>query len=270
MKTVLITGAASGIGRAAAILFARMGWSVAATMKEPEKELQLVNQQNISCYRLDVTDQEQIESCLKAVIRDFGKIDVLVNNAGIYTIKPLEVASKDEIHQIIHTNLIGTIHMMQAILPYFRKRRSGLIINLSSVAGRTAFPYQTIYQSTKWGIEGLSEGMMYELHQLGIGIKIIEPGMIRTHLYDGVWDRTYKDYPKEYRNSFRNWQNFLLNRFQKGYDPRKTAITILRAATDGRHKLRYTSGYDIKAAFLLRAILPFRCFIKVMSRITGV
>lgn len=270
MKTVLITGAASGIGRAAAILFAQKGWRVAATMREPEKEKELTVFSNLKCFRLDVTDNAQIKSCLNSVIREFGKIDVLINNAGRYTMKPLEIASDDDVNHIIHTNLIGTIQMMKAIIPYYRKRSSGMIINLSSVAGRTAFPYQTIYQSTKWAIEGLSEGMMYELKNIGITIKIVEPGMIRTSLYDEVKDFSFQEYPKEYLDSFVNWHNYLLNRYRKGTDPRVTAKTIYRAATDGKKKIRYTSGCDVKAAFLLRGTLPFCLFRRAMSRITGV
>ena len=265
MKTVLITGASRGIGKATALIFLKNGWQVAATMRELEKETYLTGLKNVKCYRLDVTDPASINLAIQSVIKDFGGIDVLINNAGVYTTKPLEMVSENEIHQIIDTNIIGTISMTKAIIPYYRSRRAGLIINLSSMAGRTTFPYQSLYHGTKWAIEGISEGLMYELKKCNIGIKIIEPGMIRTDLYDRMKGLNMDHYPNEYRKSFHNWHDYLMKSYQKGNMSDMVAKTIYRAAVNHKKKLRYPSGMDTKMVFFIRSLLPFSLFKRIIS-----
>ncbi|SET79490.1 NADP-dependent 3-hydroxy acid dehydrogenase YdfG [Natronincola peptidivorans] len=270
MKTVLITGASKGIGKSAALLFQKNGWNVAATMRDPNKESDLTKLENVKCYQLDVTDHESIKRCLSSVIKDFGGIDVLVNNAGVYTTNPLEITAENDIHYIIHINIIGTINMVKAIIPYFRANNNGLVINISSIAGKTTFPYQSLYHGTKWAIEGISEGLLYELRQLNIHIKIVEPGMVRTNLYDEIKNLNLDNYPAYYKTSFKNWHRYLMQSYQKGYDPDFTAKTIYKAAVDNKSRFRYASGSDTKMAFLLRSLLPFSMFKKVIFRMSGI
>ncbi len=270
MKTVLITGASKGIGRATALLFQKNGWNVAATMREPEKESDLRELRNMKCYQLDVTDNDSIKGCLKAVTKDFGNIDVLVNNAGVYTTKPLEMTSEDDINKLINTNIIGTIHMTQMILPYFRRRKEGIIINLSSMAGKSTFPFQSLYHTTKWAIEGLSEGLQHELKKLNIKVKIVEPGMVKTNLYDSMQKLSVNNYPDDYKNSFKNWHGYMIGSFNSTYGPDVTANTIYKAATDQKSKLRYASGSDTKMIFLLRSILPFALFTGFIRKLSKI
>lgn len=265
MKTVLITGASSGIGKAAVILFQKRGWNVAATMRNPENETDLRNLKNVHCYPLDITDVDSIQKGLASAIRDFGSIDVLVNNAGIYTTKPLEMASEKDVNQLIRTNIIGTINVTKTILPYFRSRAEGKIINISSVAGRATFPFQSLYHGTKWAIEGISEGIYYELKEMNIKVKIVEPGMVKTNLYDSLKNLTIDDYPAKYHNRFKKWHHYLIESFHKGYGPDVTANTIYKAAVDDSLRLRYASGLDTKLVFFLRTILPFRIYYRVVQ-----
>jgi NADP-dependent 3-hydroxy acid dehydrogenase YdfG len=267
MKTVFITGASSGIGKATALMFQKKGWNVAATMKEPEKETELNKLENVKCYRLDVTDFESIRKTVKSARLDFGDIDVLVNNAGIYTTKPLEMTSENDIFRIINTNIIGTLNVIKTVLPYFRNRKAGIIINVSSIAGKTTFPYQTVYHGTKWAIEGITEGLQYELKELNIRIKLVEPGMVKTNLYNSVKNISIDDIPFEYKRSFMNWHRYLLENFYNGYDPNIDAKTIYKAATDNKLKLRYVSDFKTKFVFILRALLPLSFFSFIVRKL---
>jgi NADP-dependent 3-hydroxy acid dehydrogenase YdfG len=269
MKTVFITGASSGIGKAAAFLFQKQGWNVAATMRNPDKETGLNGLKNVRCYSIDVTDVDSIQKGITSAINDFGAVDVLVNNAGVYTTKPLEMVSEKDINHLINTNIIGTVNAIKMILPYFRSRSGGKIINISSVAGKSTFPFQSLYHGTKWAIEGISEGLYYELKNLNIQIKVVEPGMVKTNLYDAVKNLAFDDYPAEYHSSFRSWHNYLIESFQKGYGPDVTAKTIYKAALDNKCRLRYASGLDTKLIFFLRTLLPFtmyRRLVQILSR----
>lgn len=270
MSTVLITGASSGIGKATAKLFQSKGWNVIATMRNPHVEKELVKLDNVKVLQCDVTNPNSIKTAVTQGIGIFGNIDVLVNNAGIYSTNPLEMHSENEINHIINTNIIGTIYMIQAILPHFRSQRRGSIINISSVAGRSTFPFQSLYHTTKWAVEGMSEGLQYELKRLNITVKVVEPGMVKTNLYDETRESSVESYPKDYLNSFKKWHNYLMGNFNKGYAPDVTAKTIYKAAIDQKSKLRYASGFDTKMVLLLRSILPFSMYNLFVRKLSGI
>ena len=139
-KTIFITGASSGIGRAAVELFAKKGWQVAATMRSPEKESSLQKLENVRLFRLDVTQPKTIAEALKGALQAFGDIDVLVNNAGYGAVGIFEKAEAAQIQKQFDTNVFGLMNVTRAFLPHFRKRKSGRIINISSVGGRVTFP----------------------------------------------------------------------------------------------------------------------------------
>jgi NADP-dependent 3-hydroxy acid dehydrogenase YdfG len=270
MKTIFITGASTGIGEASALLFRQKGWNVAATMRDLTAESKLSKLDNVKCYQLDVTDTASIAKSIKAAVNDFGKIDVLLNNAGVYTTGPLECASEKQIRQQIDTNIFGTFNVTKEMLPYFRERRAGTIINVSSIAGRVTFPYQVLYHSTKWAIEGFSEGLQFELRDFNIKVKIVEPGMVKTPLYNHPELILKNNTIKEYDNSFKKWYIYLLNNYKNGYAADVTAETIFKAANDNSYKLRYPSGSDTKSAFLLKKILPFSLFTFVIRKMSKI
>lgn len=183
-KTVLITGASSGIGKATAKYFLQKGWNVAATMRSPIKTGEGTTAKNIICPRLDVTLPETIDSAVRETVERFGRIDVLVNNAGYALMGPIEGVTPEQLEHQFKTNVFGLVSTIQTVLPIMRQQGSGTIINVASIGGRLAFPLTSAYHATKWAVEGLSESIRYELQQFNIQVKIIEPGGIRTNFID--------------------------------------------------------------------------------------
>lgn len=178
-KTIFITGASSGIGKASAKLFAANGWNVIATMRKPEIETELTEFENISLLGLDVTNLEQIQETVQYVLSKHN-VDVVFNNAGYALMGALEAVSDEEISAQMETNFFGVVRVTKAFIPYFREKGEGLFITTGSSAGLAGFPIGSIYDASKWAIEGWSESLSYELSELNIGIKTIEPGMVAT------------------------------------------------------------------------------------------
>ena len=183
-KTVFITGSSSGIGKATALYFAERGWNVAATMRTPSSDHDLAKIKNIKLFRLDVTNEESIDAAFVSALAEFGQIDVVVNNAGYGAIGIFEKATTDQVKKQFDTNLFGVMNVIRLILPYFRKRRQGTIINVSSMGGLITFPIYSLYHGTKWAIEGFSEALLFELRPFNIKVKLVEPGAIKTDFYN--------------------------------------------------------------------------------------
>ena len=176
-KTIFITGTSSGLGKASATYFAEQGWNVAATMRAPEKETELTTYDNIKIFQLDVTNLEQVRNATEQAIATFGKIDVVLNNAGMGTYGALELAQEADIDWQFAVNTRGPINIIRAFLPHFRSNGSGLFINVSSYMGiTTAVPLGSLYNMSKFALEGLTEGLYYELKPLNIDLRLIEQG----------------------------------------------------------------------------------------------
>jgi NADP-dependent 3-hydroxy acid dehydrogenase YdfG len=182
-KTVLITGASTGIGKATAQLFQQQGWNVVATMRSPEKSPELSDLPNVLCLPLDVTKADTIQAAIDRAIAEFGTIDVLINNAGYALIGAFEACDMADIRGQFETNVFGLMEVTRAILPHFRLRQQGILVNVASMGGRVAFPIYSPYHATKWAVDGFSESLQYELRQFNIKVKIIEPGAIKTDFY---------------------------------------------------------------------------------------
>ena len=178
-KTIFITGASSGLGKATARLFQSKGWNVIATMRNPENETELTHLDNISLLPLDVTDSGQIKTTVEKAI-SLHDIDVVFNNAGYGLMGALEGLTDEKIVQQINTNLLGVLRITQAFIPYFRQKKCGLFISTTSIGGFMGFPLHSIYHATKFALEGWSESMSFELSKFGIGIKTVAPGGIST------------------------------------------------------------------------------------------
>lgn len=176
-KTIFITGTSSGLGKASAKYFAEQGWNVAATMRTPEKETELTQYENIKIFKLDVTDLEQVALATKDAIATFGKIDVVVNNAGMGVYGALELAKEADIDWQFAVNVRGAINVIRAFLPHFKANGIGKFINVSSYMGlTTAVPLGSLYNMSKFALEGLTEGLYYELKPLNISLHLIEQG----------------------------------------------------------------------------------------------
>lgn len=269
MKTILITGASSGIGKETAILFADKGWNVAATMRKQERLSMFADNKNIKTYLLDVKDKNAVTACIKQVISDSGRIDAIVNNAGIYMVNPLEMTSDEVVDDIVETNIKGVLHTTKAVLEHFRINKSGVIVNISSIAGRATFPFHSVYHTSKWAVEGLSESLYYELAPMGIRVKVVEPGVVKTELYKSVQNFPIDQYPTEYRDNFQRAHASLMNKVKSGYSPKQDANTIYKAVNSNNSKLRYTTDSTTKLAFFLRWLLPLPAFGRCVKTVFG-
>jgi len=242
-KTVLITGASSGFGKAAAKLFDTNGWNVIATMRSPEKETELAALGNVFISKLDVTDKQSIQNAVKSGIEKFGKIDVLVNNAGYGALGALEAATEEQVKQQFDVNLFGLIEVTKAVLPGMRQQKYGTIINVSSVGGKVTFPFSSLYNATKFAVEGLTESMQYELDPFGIRLKIVEPGGYKTEFAGRSMTLFSNDGLDEYQPAFNKFMGMIDN-WPMSENIGEVADAIYEAATDGTEKLRYPVGHD--------------------------
>lgn len=246
-NTVLITGASTGIGRATAIYFHEQGWNVIATMRTPKKEQELTQLENMVVSRLDVTDLASIESAIADGIEKFGGIDVLVNNAGYGAYGPLEAFPRDNIVRQFDTNVVGLLDVTRAILPHFRKRKEGTVINISSVGGKVTFPLGALYHGTKFAVEGITEALAFEFMQIGCKAKIVEPGSIATDFGGRSFDFQNDEGMAEYQrmvSAMLKGLEAVLSDTSRVAPPSVVAEVIFEAATDSTDKLRYTAGYD--------------------------
>ncbi|MFC3614613.1 SDR family oxidoreductase [Lutimaribacter marinistellae] len=270
-QTILITGASSGIGKETAKLFAARGWNVVATMRSPEKEEDLTGQDNILVTRLDVTDAASIGAATTAGIEKFGKIDVLLNNAGYGAYGPLEAFPMDRIRRQFDTNVIGLIETTKAILPHMRTNRSGTIVNISSIGGQMTFPLGALYHGTKFAVEGISEALHYELEAAGIKVKIIEPGMIATDFggrsFDFVNDEEMAEYQPVVQALFGAWGSEEMA--SRASAPSVVAEVIWASVTDGTNTLRYRAGEDAVELLNNRKALDDETFISGLKSQLG-
>lgn len=245
-KTIFITGASSGIGKAAAKLFSEKGWNVIATMRNPEKETELNEIQNVTVLKLDVTNLKQIQETVQKVL-ETGEVDVVFNNAGYALMGALEAISDEQLVDQMETNFLGVVRLTKAFIPYFREKNAGLFITTGSSAGLAGFPVGSMYDASKWAIEGWSESLSFELAQFGIGIKTIEPGLVATEIGNKSPVATHPAYD-EMLNSFMSF----IGQSKEITTAEQIAEVVYGAATDGTKKLRYVCGEDAIAMYAHR------------------
>jgi NAD(P)-dependent dehydrogenase (short-subunit alcohol dehydrogenase family) len=242
-KTILITGASSGIGKATAALFADRGWNVIATMRNPKDGADLADRSNVLVTPLDLVDSGSIKSAVAAGVEHFGTIDALVNNAGYGAYGPLEATPTDTLRRQFDVNFFGLVETMQAVLPTMRSQRSGVIINISSVGGRMAYPLGSLYHGSKWAVEGLSEAVHFELAVLGIRLKLVEPGGVNTDFGGRSFVFTHNPELTDYQPLVDMAVAAMESTDQSGnQEPGEVAEVIYTAATDDNAQLRYISG----------------------------
>jgi short-subunit dehydrogenase len=240
-RTIFITGASSGLGKATAKLFQGYGWNVIATMRNPDSEKELTNLENVTVLPLDVTDAKQIQKSVQEILKS-RSVDVVLNNAGYGLIGPLEAFTDEQIQMQVQTNLFGVINVTRAFIPYFREKKGGTFINITSTFGLIGYPTCSIYNATKFGVDGFSEGLAYELAQFGVKVKVVAPGGMQTDFagrsLQGGMHEEYKE---------------LIAKVSEGYSAEKVANytkatdvaqIIYDAATDGKNLFRYLAGND--------------------------
>ncbi|MEM6991175.1 MAG: SDR family oxidoreductase [Myxococcota bacterium] len=260
-QTILITGASSGIGKATATHFQSNGWNVIATMRSPDKETELKELDNVLVTRLDVTDPTSVREAVAEGIEKFGGIDVLLNNAGYGAYGPLEAFPMDRIRKQFDTNVLGLLEVTKAVLPHFRGRKSGVIVNVSSIGGKMTFPLGTLYHGTKFAVEGLSEALHYELEPIGIKVKIVEPGAIATDFGGRSFDFTNDESLVEYQPTVQKLMAAFGSVGDNASPASLVAEVIWTAVTDDTKTLRYTAGDDATEYMANRKALDDDTFI---------
>ena len=257
-KTIFITGSSSGLGRATARLFASKGWKVIATMRNPNKEIEWAKIAGIVLLTLDVTNRQQIEAAAATAIAA-GGVDLVFNNAGYGMAGPLEGSSDEQIVRIVDTNLMGAIRTTKAFLPHFREKRAGMFINTTSIGGLMTVPFNSLYHATKWALEGWSESMAFELNQLGIGMKTVEPGGMKTDFFTRSFDvGTHSDYDALVSKVMSIITD--PKQMETYSTPEQIAEVVYEAATDGKDQLRYVAGPDARATYATRLQLGDEAF----------
>ncbi len=259
-KRIFITGSSSGLGKAAAKLFAAKGWNVIATMRKPENEEELNQIENITLLPLDVTNTAQIKETAEKAIA-LGNIDVVFNNAGYGLAGPFEGASDEQLVRQLNTNLLGVMRVTQAFIPHMREQQKGLFITTTSIGGLATFPFNSVYHATKWGLEGWSESLAFELEPFGIDVKTVSPGGITTDFASRSLDMTAHD---AYNEQLEKVFSFFMDpERQKDYSSaEQIAEVVYEAATDGQQKLRYPAGEDAKAWYAQRLEIGDEAFRK--------
>ena len=242
--TILITGASSGIGKACARRFQSEGWNVIATMRSPQLETELTALDRVLVTRLDVLDIDSIEAAVTEGVRRFGRIDVLLNNAGYGAYGPLEATPLDKVRRQFDVNVIGVLATTKAVLPHLRRQRSGVVVNISSIGGKVTFPLGALYHGTKFAVEGLSEALHYELLPLGIRVRIVEPGMVKTDFAGRSFDFSNDPALAEYQPLVGTFMSALGPMAAQASAPQAVADVVFQAATDPGDRLRYESGAD--------------------------
>lgn len=246
---VLITGASSGIGLAAANLFAERGWRVAATMRKPADGAALAEHPGIKLLPLDVTDASSVTAAVAATLEAFGRIDAVVNNAGYGLFGPFETASDEEIQRQFATNVEGVFAVTRAVLPTMRRQGSGTIINVASLGGLIALPFYSLYNATKFAVVGFTESLSYELAPLGIRAKFIAPGGVATEFAGRSLARTFADGEHAYGDSLSKAMAAMGARRGNYSSPESIAEIIFSAATDGTGQVMYLAGQDAEQIY---------------------
>jgi NADP-dependent 3-hydroxy acid dehydrogenase YdfG len=272
---VLVTGASSGIGRATALEFARRGHLVFAAARREEVLAGLAaSTANIQAVSLDVTDEGSVRRAWAKIQAGTGGagVDVLVNNAGFALSGPIEILAGADVQRQFATNVFGLLTMTRTVLPAMRARRSGRIINISSLVGRTTFPGMGVYGATKYAVEALSDALRQEVAGFGIKVVIIEPGFVATSLGEAADARggAGQEIPGEYASMVTAGARYLDRQIAKGIAPEKVAAAIANAAEHRSPRLRYVVPASARPLIAFLTSLPARLADRAKQRaLTG-
>jgi NAD(P)-dependent dehydrogenase (short-subunit alcohol dehydrogenase family) len=262
-KTVLITGCSTGFGKLAAKTFQAKGWNVVATMRTPEKETELSTSDTMLVTRLDVTDQASIKSAIDEGLAKFGGLDVVVNNAGYGSNAMFEQSPDASIRAMYETNVFGVMNVMREALPHLRARGEGRVINVTSMAGLIGLPGNSVYSSSKFAVEGLTEGLSMEYRDLGVQLKTVAPGAFMTTAFMDNIESRVSEGDDQLRDHSLKMREHFTNLAQGGgtQDPQMVADKIFECATqdtpvhnpvgadaDGLYQMM--NGMDDREAFI--------------------
>ena len=244
MQSVLITGTSKGIGYETALAFARAGYQVHATMRNPAHssltETVLREKLPVTISPMDVDSDDSVRDAISAIVAQHGPVDVLVNNAGIERFGSIEELSTEDFRASMETNFFGALRCIKALVTSMRERRRGTIINISSVAGTFCHPPATPYCASKWALEALSEGLACEMKTFGVRVALVEPGIIDTAMARRIGENEASIYPHRARIA----TMFASNLAQAPVSPEIVAAKVLEIADNGTWQLRHPVGPD--------------------------
>lgn len=278
-KTVFITGTSSGFGRETALLFARKGWHVVATVRnldsQKARQLQKVvtdQQLPLTILELDVTKDSSVNSAIKKLEKLSPQIYVLINNAGFGLLGAVEDCSIDEVKQQFETNFFGMLRVTKAILPIMRKHKTGTIINISSINGLIPFPFYSVYAASKYAVEAITESLRVELAPFGIKTVLIEPGSFLTDFFEN------RKHPHMQNNSNSPYTQAFFKTFDKlrtnignsaaamRLNPIRVAQLLWIIANNSSPRLRYIIGLDARVYLLVKKLLPEKIWFYLLER----
>jgi NAD(P)-dependent dehydrogenase (short-subunit alcohol dehydrogenase family) len=263
----LVTGASSGLGKAATLALAAAGFRVIGTSRDTSRRAAV---DGVTFLDLDVTSDESVTDVVGQVIARFGRLDVLVNNAGVGTNGAGEEVSVAQAQRVFDVNVFGLMRMTRAVLPHMRAQGSGRIINVSSVGGFAPQPFMAVYVSTKHAVEGYSESLDHEVREHGVRVLRVQPGPINTP-FDANVVRGDTPLPV-YAHRRQVFEDVMTEEMRGGEDPAAVARVIVAAATDPKPKLRYLAGSLAGRVAVLRRVVPARMFdksIRKLNRMVG-
>ena len=265
-KTVLITGASSGIGEETAKSLLAAGYIVYAGARRVDRMQPLVDA-GARLLALDVTDDTSMTTAVETIVRETGRIDVLINNAGYGSYGALEDVPLEEARRQFDVNIFGLARLTQLVLPTMRAQRSGRIVNISSIGGKIGEPFGSWYHATKFAVEGLSDSLRMELRQFDIDVVVIQPGAIISE-WNGIARDGLIKYSGNgpYRDSARAYVKFMetADSGRLPSPPSVVAKTIVKAVQARRPKTRYVTGGGAKPVLFLRRVLSDRAFDAMM------
>jgi NAD(P)-dependent dehydrogenase (short-subunit alcohol dehydrogenase family) len=259
-RTAIVTGASSGIGRASAEALARAGFAVFGTSRRKASN----SPDGVTMLACDVTDGATIDALVSTVLSQTGRIDLLVNNAGVGLLGGAEESSVAQVQALFDVNLFGVIRMTNAVLPSMRRRGDGRIINIGSILGLVPAPYSAHYSAAKHALEGYSESLDHEVRLFNIRVSVIEPAFVRT-----VFDQNGIEPDsvlKEYDRARAEVDALLRDVMPKADRPEVVAEVVVKAATDARPRRRYTAGKAARQVSMLRRFVPAGIFDKSLRK----
>jgi NAD(P)-dependent dehydrogenase (short-subunit alcohol dehydrogenase family) len=261
-KVALVTGASSGIGEAIALKLRELGYTVYGAARRVDRMSGLA-ERGVHVLELDVTDEAARAAAVSRILTATGRIDVLVNNAGYGCYGALEEVPPEQARAQFEVNVFGAAHLTQLVLPQMRERRSGTIVNISSMGGRAPLPMGGWYHATKFALEALSDCLRMEVSRFGVHVVVIEPGAVRTEWADIATDHVrrvsgsgpYADQAAEIAALFESE-----SARRRASPPSVVADAVAKAVTARRPRTRYVTGFGARPLILLRRVLPDRVY----------
>lgn len=256
-KIILITGASSGIGKACAEYLVEQGHIVYGTSRK-ERKSELKNLTFLTC---DVTDRSSVENCISQILEECTRLDVVMNNAGAGVVGALELTTREEYDFQMRTNFEGVFNVCSAVLPIFRERRAGTIINMSSVGGVMGLPFQGLYSASKFAIEGYSEALRLELHPFGVNVVLIQPGDFSTGFTSSrMVSEATKQHP-DYKEQFETTLKIIEDNENNGGSPTKIAKLVAKIVVSNQPAFRYPVGNIIeRLSIFVKRLVPGRFY----------